>query len=445
MSEVSQGVDAYLDAIERDACYRVDAVLKSSPAQTTELVYFVGVNGAEQGPYVRKRFADGSGMGGAYERIMRAQRAGRRFLHLPRVMECHSDGRELSVVMEYVPGETLADVVYRCDPSPALAADLFPRLCDAATELHESFDPPLIHRDLKPSNVVLTADSLTLIDFGIARTYRAGADDDTRHFGTRAYAPPEQFGFGQTSVRSDVYALGMLLFYCLAEQTPSQAVREAGFALQSVPAALRPVLLKATAFDPDARYGSARELKEAFLAASASDSLRPAAEARPATAPLPAPKAPQAPGPGARPAIPEPAPSSPGAAGAGRADGPGAATPAVVRDRLPRPIAPAWLRRAWNAVVLAAAVVWAAACLSCAFAPTTQELLSLPPSVRVVQYAVGGVLLGAAVAWGLACRSRLKRLAAVLPRVLFVHPYRCSAVVLACAVVAICAPVMPLA
>lgn len=260
-------ITSYLNAIDRDACYRVDAVLKESPFETTERVYFVGSNGAEQGPYVRKRFDGESGMGRAYERLLEAQASGRRFLHLPRVIDCYDLGRERAAVMEFVAGETLADVVYRCDPSLVLAFDLFPRVCDAVSELHERFDPPIIHRDLKPSNVIVTADSLTLIDFGIARTYRAGAEDDTRHFGTRAYAPPEQFGFGQTDVRSDVYALGMLLHYCLTEKTPTAQVREEGFVELNGMPLVRAVVERATALDPKDRFANVRELKEAFLAA----------------------------------------------------------------------------------------------------------------------------------------------------------------------------------
>lgn len=93
---------------------------------------------------------------------------------------------------------------------------------------------------------------LTIIDFGIARAFREGAAGDTAHFGTRCYAPPEQFGYGQTDERSDVYALGMLLYYLLAERDPSPSVAAAGFAGPEVPFALRPVLQRACAFDPAA-------------------------------------------------------------------------------------------------------------------------------------------------------------------------------------------------
>lgn len=268
-SDTMQGMEeeltAYLAALERDACYRVDRVLKSDGATATELVFFVGANGSERGPYLRKRFAADAGLGRAYQRIWEAQRAGRRFAYLPRIEECYTTGDELVVVSEYVQGETLAEVVYRCDPSVALAADVFPRLCDAVSELHGAFDPPIIHRDLKPSNVILSQNALTLIDFGIARTYDAGADSDTHRFGTRAYAPSEQFGFGQTDVRSDVYALGMLLYYLLTERTPDAAARRQGWRAAGVPEPLRRVVERAAAFDPADRYASAGELKASFL------------------------------------------------------------------------------------------------------------------------------------------------------------------------------------
>ena len=260
---------AYLAALARDDCYRVDEVLKTAPHETTEVVYFVGANTAELGPFVRKRIAVDAAMGDAYGHLFQAQRAGRRFRHLPRIYDVHTTGNELVVVMEYIQGRTLRDEVYERDGSVALAAQWFPLLCDGVMELHEQFSPPLIHRDLKPTNIVVSDAGLTIIDFGIARAFREGAAGDTAHFGTRCYAPPEQFGYGQTDERSDVYALGMLLYYLLAERDPSPSVAAAGFAGPEVPFALRPVLQRACAFDPAARFQTVRDLKAAFLAALA--------------------------------------------------------------------------------------------------------------------------------------------------------------------------------
>lgn len=257
----------YLGALQREDCYRVDAVLKESPHEVTQRVSFIGANGAESGPFIRKFICRESGMGAAYERIFAAQQEGRRFKHVPRILECYARDDQLAVVMEFVQGETLQDLVYRNDPSVGLARRVFPQLCDAVSELHEEFGQPIIHRDLKPSNVILSDGGLTIIDFGIAREFKDGAAADTVRFGTREFAPPEQFGFGQTTVRSDVYALGMVLFFCLTEVIPTPAIREEGFANPRVPDALRDVVVQATAFAPERRFASARALKAAFLAA----------------------------------------------------------------------------------------------------------------------------------------------------------------------------------
>lgn len=259
----------YLDALDRDDGYRVERVLKSAPCEVTEVVYFIGVAGGELGPFVRKRIDRQAGIGNAYYQLRDAQRAGKRLRHLPRIYDVHEADGELVVIMEYVEGRTLRDEVFECDPSPALARRWFPLLCDGVSELHGLLEPPLIHRDLKPSNVLVADGALTIIDFGIARTWREGADSDTAHFGTRAYAPPEQFGYGQTDERADVYALGMILYYLLTEHDPSPAVVREGFADPALPPALRPVLQRSCTFDPAARYATAGALKKAFLEAVA--------------------------------------------------------------------------------------------------------------------------------------------------------------------------------
>lgn len=271
MDTMHSEIEQYLDALRRDACYVVEKVLKTSVYEATEVVYFVGENGSKQGPMIRKRFAampgGGPGMGKAYERIWKIQREGKRFLYIPHIFEYYSTEDSNVVIMEYVSGETLSDLIYRLDPSPQLACKVFPDICAAVIELHECFDTPLIHRDLKPSNVMISrSGAVTLIDFGIARVFDESAETDTYHFGTRSYAPPEQFGFGQTSVRSDVYALGMLLYYCLTERNPTPSM--AGTDFEDVPVVFRPILSKATAFDPKDRFASAADLRDAFCEAA---------------------------------------------------------------------------------------------------------------------------------------------------------------------------------
>ena len=286
--ELTASLAEHLASLDRDDSYRVERVLKCSDVETTELVYFEGSGGGSLGPFVRKRIDASAQIGGAYERLFAAQRAGRRFEHLPRIVDCRRAGEELDVVMEYVEGETLEALVGRLGATPDYARELYPVLCEAVGELHAGFaaagEPgvPVIHRDLKPSNIIvsgvryaadagMTFSSLVIIDLGIACVWRDGADADTVKFGTRPYAPPEQYGFGQTSVRSDVYALGALLFFCLtgADPKPGRNMREQCEA-RDVPASLADVICMAMALDPDKRFASAKALGHAARASYAS-------------------------------------------------------------------------------------------------------------------------------------------------------------------------------
>lgn len=283
--ELTASLVEHLASLDREDSYRVERVLKLSDVETTERVYFEGSGGGSLGPFVRKRIDASAQIGGVYERLFAAQRAGHRFEHLPRIVDCRRVGDELDVVMEYVEGETLEALVGRLGATPDYARGLYLVLCEAVDELHAGFaaagEPgvPVIHRDLKPSNIIvsgaryatdagMTFSSLVIIDLGIARVWRDGADADTVKFGTRSYAPPEQFGFGQTSVRSDIYALGALLFFCLTgtDPKPGRDIREQCEA-HGIPVPLADVICMAMAFDPAKRFASAKALGNAARAA----------------------------------------------------------------------------------------------------------------------------------------------------------------------------------
>lgn len=273
--------------------YRVERTLKRTPAEVTELVWLRTAAGTELGPYVRKVISRESGLGCAYVELFKLQRQGMRFRQLPRIIDCRESADSLEVLLEYVKGRTLAQVVEDASPGDRdmLARELIPAICDAVSELHGALESPLVHRDLTPSNVICpdvrscsaagsrpaarscsaassgrAASSCcpVLIDFGIARVWREGEEADTTHFGTRSYAPPEQYGFGQTDVRSDVYALGMLTFFCLTGREATPADRECDFACAEVSPAWRGVITKATSLDPDDRYQSVAEMRDAL-------------------------------------------------------------------------------------------------------------------------------------------------------------------------------------
>lgn len=370
----------YLASLDRDACYRVDAVLKDGRLERTELVYFVGENGVELGPFVRKYLDAETGLGHAYQALFDAQRHGARLVYLPRVIECHRRDDRFVVVMEYVTGETLATCVRRCGDASArrdLVRRVFPDLCDAVGELHERFDPPIIHRDLTPTNVMVSLPegggpaAVTIIDLGIARRFREGAERDTTHFGTRAYAPPEQFGFGQTDVTSDVYALGMLLLFCLAGREPTSADREAHFAVADVPEAFREVIVRATELDPARRYVSARVLRDAVVQA-----LVQVDASKTADAPHGEKNLPQRP-----------------AASTTSLEPPTFDKPHALRETVSRLLArvPRWLGVVWDVAVVGVTAVFVIGCVMAVVDPTPENA-SWPSWYLVLSYLCCGLV-----------------------------------------------------
>lgn len=242
----------------------VRAVLKRSPFETTEVVDRIEDGASMSGPYVRKRLSRDSGLGSAYCTLYEAQRASAPPAFVPRLYECYDTEDSRVVVMEYVHGATLREVVERKGPSFSLACEVYPAICRAVMGLHRSFDPPLIHRDLKPDNIIMRNGDAVLVDLGIARQWQEGKLRDTMRFGTREFAPPEQYGFGQTDVRSDVYALGQLLFYCLTGRTATQRDRDASFLVEGVTERTAPIIKRAMAFSPAERYESVGALLRAF-------------------------------------------------------------------------------------------------------------------------------------------------------------------------------------
>ncbi len=271
---------AYLAAVAREDCYRVvrplgaaarmgaDPSVAGQAGTITELVQFEGANGATLGPFVRKRIDLALGVGTAYQELYEAQCSGARFAHAPRIVECYKTGRELVVVSEFIPGKTLDAFVNEAGPSIELSLSVVPAVCAAVAELHKAFDPPVVHRDLKPANIIVSEGpsglSATLIDFGIARRYREGASADTVRFGTRSYAPPEQYGFGQTSVRSDIYALGMIALFCITGEEAHGQPSAESLAHTGVTGPYADAILQATSFDPERRFASAEAFCTAF-------------------------------------------------------------------------------------------------------------------------------------------------------------------------------------
>ena len=190
--------------------------------------------------------------------------------NLPRVYDYFTEGGKHYLVMDYIEGETLEDILTRTSGflPESQVLNWATQLCDVLTYLHSRY-PPVIFRDLKPGNIMLDrSGTVKLIDFGIARLFKPGKPTDTVVFGTAGYAPPEQYGRGQTDARSDIYALGATLHHLLTKHDPAQTpfsfppVRSLN---PSVSPHVEAAIMKALAQDRSHRFQTASEMKQAIL------------------------------------------------------------------------------------------------------------------------------------------------------------------------------------
>lgn len=144
------------------------------------------------------------------------------------------------LLMEYVEGESLAEILERGALPAKTAIDCAGRLAEGLRYLHE-LSEPVLYRDLKPEHVKVRHDGeVKLLDMGCACRLSAARFSKA---GTRGFAPPEQLAEGQPGAYSDVYSFGKLLYYMLTGENPCRpASRRAGGALYRKP--LSPYLKK---------------------------------------------------------------------------------------------------------------------------------------------------------------------------------------------------------
>lgn len=116
------------------------------------------------------------------------------------------------VIEENIDGETLAEHLHIHGVfSEMEVIHIAEMVCNALEQMHCQ-QPPLIHRDIKPSNVMLRQDgTIKLIDFDTVRAYKETGEHDTVLLGTKEYASPEHYGYGQTDITSDIYSLGVMM------------------------------------------------------------------------------------------------------------------------------------------------------------------------------------------------------------------------------------------
>lgn len=244
-----------MHAMGIDDAYHVEQVLARGPRGVTELVTIDGV-----GPFVRKKIPTVLAQRGVWSAL-----GGSTCPRLPRIEATYELPDCVAVVLDYVPGPTLEQVVAeRGRLQQNEAVNLAQQICEAVQELHRL---GILHRDLTPANIIVADDGAHIIDLGIARplTDTANRNRDTTALGTYGFASPEQYGFAPTDVRSDIYSLGRILGFMLTGVYPDDTRYTPLLSddLHVTPR-LRAIVERATAFEPSARYQNVTQFAQAL-------------------------------------------------------------------------------------------------------------------------------------------------------------------------------------
>lgn len=189
--------------------------------------------------------------------------------NIPLITDVFIDAETTYVIREYIEGKTLGEIIREKGVmSEVMAVKIAIDICCVLEYLHTHFDNPLIYRDIKPDNIILSnQNKVHLIDFGIARFYQSNKDADTEYLGTRGFAAPEQYGMGQTDVRTDVFGVGILLYFMLTRKNleeVSSRLEPIRFIRDDVGEEVEQIIQKASQFNIEQRYASITQLKSAL-------------------------------------------------------------------------------------------------------------------------------------------------------------------------------------
>ena len=209
-------------------------------------------------------------------------------LNHPNVVEMYDVGEDngnFYIVMEYIDGKTLKQLIKkRGHLTVAEAIDIMVQLTSGLSVAHESY---IIHRDIKPQNIMILEDGMVKItDFGIAMAINAADLTQTNSvMGSVHYLPPEQAAGKGSTIKSDIYSLGILFYEMLAGTMPFRGETAVEIALKhikepmpsirkvnpKVPQSVENIIFKCTAKNPKNRYNNVKELEEDLKSALSID------------------------------------------------------------------------------------------------------------------------------------------------------------------------------
>ena len=157
----------------------------------------------------------------------------------------------LIVIEDYISGHSVEEFLENKTFTVRETIRVISNLCDILLPFHSNI-PQIVHRDIKDSNVIIDNEGkVYLIDFDASKIVVQGRKRDTDLIGTEEYAAPEQYGFGQSDQRTDIYALGVLMNKMLTGMFPSENM---------FGGELSRVIKRATSIDPENRYQNVQRL-----------------------------------------------------------------------------------------------------------------------------------------------------------------------------------------
>lgn len=171
----------------------------------------------------------------------------------PAILLVEEDDKVLTVIEEFIPGDTLEE---RLEQQGILAEDqvidITAQLCVILSAFHNCH-PAIVNRDIKPSNIKISPDGVVkLLDLNAAKWSNDKSAKDTVLLGTQGYAAPEQYGFGPSSILTDIYSVGVLMNVMLTGELPNKRIADGR---------LGEIIRKCVELSPSGRYQSISELQ----------------------------------------------------------------------------------------------------------------------------------------------------------------------------------------
>lgn len=190
---------------------------------------------------------------------------------IPRINDYFSLDSRSYLVLDFIKGKDMEAIISETNGflPEAQVLGWAVELCDVLEYLHRHKPDPIIFRDMKPSNVMINSNGdVVLVDFGIAKTFQTGIKGTM--IGTEGYSPPEQYR-GEATPSADIYALGATIHHALTRRDPrleppfSFAERPLRRINTSVSPELEAVVNRALEYNPESRFPTAADMKQAIL------------------------------------------------------------------------------------------------------------------------------------------------------------------------------------